>query len=551
MESTKTLRFIVFAQTQEESEALAKRIMQSENNKLGYFKSTFKNYEFNAFCRWSNNPKGIIGSPSVDAIIVSLREPKDWGFIKEALHSYSLVQFRILLIPSTKQSSDLDQAQSETKANITINFESFSSDEILNHIIKAEEETNSLLKTVFANLDKSGDGFIDLTEMETICRELGVDVTHAEFQETLRSLDINHDNKIGFDEFVDWWKKGRQCSKLMEYLISMKIVTSSFLKKCVDSQYLQFIKSKCEKAKSEKNHLISSFFGINIEELNETPDLQVSLEGFFGGEAKEAMSKSYVQNFGENLKTSDMFVIFEFIVKDKSKNESLIKKLTNLANVIRESLQGISNKISAFINNGISIKVLKKSEDVICLSFKIRRSLKEEFSSFENALNLLIDESITQNVCVSFCLSGNMEKVRNNPSSIFIDTLDLGASLQLKTQLLKKNLKFLTKLIKPIPRFMKFWINSFGGSHIDLKFNTDYLKSLNNSLLNQANGLIVDFIKGHLYEIVKDVLSAFGGFSTFKNLFEAFKENYTIAVNCRQFYLNFNADILGLLELLK
>jgi xanthine dehydrogenase iron-sulfur cluster and FAD-binding subunit A len=101
--------------------------------------------------------------------------------------------------------------------------------------------------------------------------------------------------------------------------------------------------------------------------------------------------------------------------------------------------------------------VLKKSEDVICLSFKVRRRLKEEISSFENAFNLLLNENITQNVCVSFCLSGNMEKEKQNPNGIFIDSLDLGASLELKTQMLNKNLKFLTKLIKPIPRFLKFW----------------------------------------------------------------------------------------------
>ena len=111
------------------------------------------------------------------------------------------MQFRILLTPSPKKNAELDHIQSEIKANITLNSEDFSAQEILNHIIKAEEETNNLLLTVFNNFDKAGVGFIDLEEIETICRELGVDVTHAEFQETLRSLDINHDNKIGFDEF--------------------------------------------------------------------------------------------------------------------------------------------------------------------------------------------------------------------------------------------------------------------------------------------------------------------------------------------------------------
>jgi hypothetical protein len=42
---------------------------------------------------------------------------------------------------------------------------------------------------------------------------------------------------------------------------------------------------------------------------------------------------------------------------------------------------------------------------------------------------------------------------------------------------------------------------------------------MNNSPLNQPNAVIVDFIKEQLYEILKDVLAAFGGFSTFKKIF--------------------------------
>lgn len=549
MESTKTLRFIVVAHAKEDSENIAKKIMESENNYLGYFKRVYTGFEFNAYTRWTNNPKGIIGSHSVDALVIVMKDEKDISNIRETVDGFSLVQFRILITPQDMK--DVSEFSKEIKANINLNLEELNSIEILDHIIKAEEETNALLKSVFTNFDKSNDGYIDLAEMETICRELGVDVTHSEFQETLRSLDINHDNKIGFDEFVDWWKKGRQCSKLMESLISMKIATNSFLKNCLESKYLQFVKSKCEKTKKEKSELINSFLGINIENVKDIPDFQVSLEAFFGGEAKENISKSYVSHFEDNLKTSDMFVIIEFIVKDKSKIDSLIKKMTNLANVLRESLQGISSKISAFVNNGISIKVLKKNEDVICLSIKIRRGLKEEFSSFENAVNLVLDEDITQNINANFCLSGNTEKVKNNPNGIFIDSFDLAASLQLKTQILKKNLKYLIKYLKPIPRFLKFWINSFGGSHIDLKFNTDYLKSQNNSLLKQQNQIIVDFLKVQLNEIAKEMLSAFGGFETFKKLFQSFKENYSIIINSRQFYINFNVDILGLLELIK
>ncbi len=421
--------------------------------------------------------------------------------------------------------------------------------DILGELLKAETELINLLRSVFNNFDKSGDGFIDKNELETMCRELGIDVTHSDFQETLRSLDVNHDDKISFEEFSDWWRKGRQCSKLMESLITMRIATSEFLNTVNKSKYLEFMKEKLDYVKKEKRELINSFLSLNLEKVSLDPQIIIGLDGYFGGSVKESLSKSYVQNFEEGLKSTDTFIIIEFAVREPSKIDYLQKFLTTLTNSMRESFRNISRKMFSFINNDVSIKVIKKNEETICLSFKLRKVIKEELLTFENGIKWFLDDEITQSISLSFCLSGNIEKIKQNPNSTFIDSCDLAASTQLKTEILKRNIKLLIKYLKPIPRAVKFWLNSYGGSHIALNFNLDYLKSLNNSLLKQSNQIIVQFLKENLKEILKDLLSGFGGFSQFKKFYDSVNENYTVILNTSQFHIISKIDISGLTSL--
>jgi hypothetical protein len=48
----------------------------------------------------------------------------------------------------------------------------------------------------------------------------------AELEECMKDLDINHDNKISYDEFKKWWLSGRQgLSPLMRRLLATKLKT--------------------------------------------------------------------------------------------------------------------------------------------------------------------------------------------------------------------------------------------------------------------------------------------------------------------------------------
>lgn len=533
MEQIKEIRCMILASTQEAAEKFGKDLFGSDI-KDGFFEKEYQNHDIKSFCRWPNSPKGLPEFPTVDVIFIRVHDETDWINIVEYVNERALVNFKIVVwdkeIPTL-------EGECKVKPNICCKSTDKTGDQFFDEIIKSEAEIESLLMKVFKNFDKGGDGFIDVSEIEIICKELGVDTTKADFQETLSSLDVNNDKKISFEEFCDWWKQGRQNSKLMETLISLRLATSNFLNNLNDSVYLNTIKEKVELTQLEKKELVNSYVSINIEKVTMHPEATISLDGYFGGEKKETLSKSYCQFFEEGLKSNHYFLIVEFELKDPSKIDTMIKKLTVMINNFRNQIKYISKRTAEFLNNQVSIMAIKKDEKTICLSVKLRRRIKEQLLNFENTVKSFLDEIITQNLSMSFTLSGEIEKVKENPNSIFIDTFNPAASLELKSEFLKKNMKAIMKLLSEIPRPLKMWLNSFAGGRVELNFNLDYIKSFKNSFVNFPCVEIVQFLKVTLINLLKENLASFGGFEQFKVFYEAIKENVSFVFNTPQMYI--------------
>lgn len=55
-------------------------------------------------------------------------------------------------------------------------------------------------EALFNNMDKNGDGFLDLVEMQSGLEDFGFDAEHVEM--LLLALDTNGDNKVSLEEFV-------------------------------------------------------------------------------------------------------------------------------------------------------------------------------------------------------------------------------------------------------------------------------------------------------------------------------------------------------------
>jgi len=69
--------------------------------------------------------------------------------------------------------------------------------------VKPEEL--KVMEDAFKKFDKSGDGKLNLNELQAMCSELGKKLNDQQARAAMKQLDRNGDETVDFDEFVLWW----------------------------------------------------------------------------------------------------------------------------------------------------------------------------------------------------------------------------------------------------------------------------------------------------------------------------------------------------------
>mmetsp|Transcript_31338 Transcript_31338/g.31004 ORF Transcript_31338/g.31004 Transcript_31338/m.31004 type:complete len:243 (-) Transcript_31338:569-1297(-) len=100
-----------------------------------------------------------------------------------------------------------------------------SMDEFMKKVYNDDRKLYVLLKEVFMKIDKDSSGSIDMSELALATEQLGENPNQSEIQHAMQVMDLNHDGKINFREFVYWWKRGRQGA------ISIQKMAGSFASK--------------------------------------------------------------------------------------------------------------------------------------------------------------------------------------------------------------------------------------------------------------------------------------------------------------------------------
>ena len=91
---------------------------------------------------------------------------------------------------------------------------------------KQNEET---LRKVFDSFDKDKNGFIDISEIKALSKELGHEITDAEVQNIFSEIDANKDGNISFEEFSIWWHSGK--ANKLEGLVYYQLKAQKLLSK--------------------------------------------------------------------------------------------------------------------------------------------------------------------------------------------------------------------------------------------------------------------------------------------------------------------------------
>jgi hypothetical protein len=69
--------------------------------------------------------------------------------------------------------------------------------------------SSAQLKDAFESYDKDKSGTLEMDEIVKLAGSLGVKTTKEDLIKLFSSIDVDKDNKLSFDEFIGWYRVGR------------------------------------------------------------------------------------------------------------------------------------------------------------------------------------------------------------------------------------------------------------------------------------------------------------------------------------------------------
>jgi hypothetical protein len=194
--------------------------------------------------------------PVGTALILLNRNKGDLNSIEPLAQEYKKVPIKFVLYDGAEEDSDFENSWA-AKGLIKSTPE-----KVVEDLIKENNEMVKLIANVFKGFDKDHSGFIELKEIGALAKEMGVVMSPEEAAQIMKEMDINKDGRISMEEFVEWWKSGRQGrTHSMNDVISEFVKQNELLSSAKDA-FAKF--ASAEEWKEEELKLTKSNFGIFI-----------------------------------------------------------------------------------------------------------------------------------------------------------------------------------------------------------------------------------------------------------------------------------------------
>ena len=84
--------------------------------------------------------------------------------------------------------------------------------------------SSAQLQEAFDKYDKDKSGALDLDEVVKLANSLGAKATKKELEDLFKSIDVDHDNKLSFSEFLAWYRVGKhsKLANLLKYQMQLE-----------------------------------------------------------------------------------------------------------------------------------------------------------------------------------------------------------------------------------------------------------------------------------------------------------------------------------------
>lgn len=344
-------KIVILSPNEKTSEDKALWLSNTDAKKIsptGTYKTIFNKTNIVFYSRWPGSNREIVqATVSVDAILIFVDNEDEWNVVlKEVEKKYKFLSVVLIVTDSDrvrKFERDLNFASSISKNS--------SSQQIFDKLDDLDREEYKKIQSIIEKFDTDKSGFLEIKETPNLVKSLGDDPNSKEIKEALLALDINHDNILQIDEFIQWWKIGRQNHLALSKIYELNQKCSRVINNLVNFNNFQRISEK--QTKDIKNEL-----NVNVNTKNFDEYLtRLYFRFTTGGEKRKEATKNFLSKFTNVLENhDDNWIYISIFVQSLTFKGNEIKGWLekfreNLIKYAEQNLiPGLSNFIKDFVN---------------------------------------------------------------------------------------------------------------------------------------------------------------------------------------------------------
>lgn len=492
-------------------------------------------------------PEQKAPKPIAQAVVIVCKSEADFALLEPIVQNYIKVPIKFVLHDGVAEQVSIE-AKWGAKGLEKKDPKSFA-----NEVIKANNDLIKLVAQVFKGFDKDNSGFIDLKEIVAVGKELGTTFTEGEAAEIINELDTNKDGKVSLEEFVEWWKSGRQGKKDFGGLLS------GWMKKNkIVSEALSKFSLTGEELKEGQKHVEASF----AFHVNKVTKPGVMLDFKFMSKGKELTSEFQAYAEAVGVAPDTPFFGIGFGSPSPASAKETLENLVQGATMMATGLIPKAEQALGFVEQKFG-QTTSKAVMVICPSEAVKPLVGMVMEQVKPIASVISPDQLLE---FTIAFATDLNKIANSEAPVY-DSLMEGVSLSFKASIAQKFTEKFHDILKDEsikgmipPKILKKLLplalvdNWIAGSKGEIEFEIDpELKAMIQGFgAATPFALPVSAAKGMFGEQAKGMISQIPMAEAAYNLFKDQVTSIEFFIYLAGFAgLKFRFDLPGLKELLK
>lgn len=396
-------KIIVLSKTETKSIDLCKWLSNSNREISGFYRRSMNKTFIAFFPYWYRREMKASDCQIYDAMVINADIEEEFSSMKdEIIHKYTSVPIKLVV---SKQDT-ANRGRNELGLKFYQMDPEIKSEQVIEKLLLLDRELYQSLKMTFSKYDDDKSGYIEINEIGNLAKTFGEDTRSEKFKSAVMALDINHDNRISFSEFIKYYKFGRGNNSSLVEVYNLYNNVNEFLYRTLDFINLRKeIRSYDSQDTSKKNKGNMSLAMSSIESF--ITKTRINFKFSIGSQHSVENAKSYLSRFSDDLShsNSDWFAIGVFLKPNGISSIEASKYLNEFKdNIIKHLEENQVLGLSKFISDFIIFEVIPYDYSVN-LMIRLKHDIKSLiFFSLEN---LLLIKNFLEHFEFDFNLTSN------------------------------------------------------------------------------------------------------------------------------------------------